>query len=308
MAVVNLVVFAGQSLIVDNPGSTFFGHVPDRQFVQKMAGGSRTLSPFGHGASSSNGNWNVYAGAGVTTNSPVVKFADEWEARTNGGYMDIGDLVAIVCGRGGASFAVEYGIDDSSQWNLLRHRNLSSTWDGTFYSTPSDQGGGVYPTGPSYSCVDTLTQALASAVSIIEGAGDQVRFLFGCWAHGQADSFTMAAANAYQANEQGLMQVVADTLGIDIAELPWHTVLLSGEPLTRTGGPTVNAAKRALAAQYPNVSVIDPTAFPGYDPGDADTYGGYHTDGTHLSDLAAWRISDANWSLSVDAGNLGVTL
>jgi hypothetical protein len=308
MAFGNIVVFIGQSLIVDNPGSTLFSHIPDRQYVFKMAGGTRILSNFGHGSNSSNSNWNTYLSTGVTTNSPVVKFADEWEARENGGWFSNGNLYVLVCGRSGASFAVQYGIDDSSQWNLERKRNLNSAWDGTYYSIPSDLGGGVYPTGASYSCVSTLTQTLSAMVSEIVLKGETPRLLFCCWAHGQADSFSLTAANAYENNENGLIDVIADTLGVSRAQIPWYSVLLSGEPLTRIGASIVNQAKRNVVSNLPLGKIIDPTLFIGYNPNDLSTYGGYHTDGTHLSDLASWRIADQCWNLGVNVNKFGSTL
>lgn len=301
MATVYLAPEFGQSLINDNQEPAISAtHAFTR--VWAMNATDRVFTQF-----DPDSDWNAWLTVAVSKDAPLHHIAHEWEARHVGGYLSLGDLYSVVVARSGGSFDVTNPTDNASQWNILRKKNASGAWDSTYYTAPVHSGGGVWTTGTTISCVDTLVQCLADAKSVLQGAGHTVKLLPCLFALGQGDALTTTGGNNFYANMVALRGEIATALGT--SSIPWVSMKLAGDALDRDGAASVNAAMDTFAAAYVNTSTIDPALFPEYNAGDTSTYGGiYGTDGVHLARLGCWRTGDAYFKKCVDNGFFGVTI
>jgi len=276
----------------------YYEAVPDRQFVRTMRGGTRTFSPLSTRPGSATANWNLADSDTINLVGPPLFFSDEWEARSNGGWHDYGDLYNVIVARSGASIGVEYGIADSSQWNNVRRRNnAASEWDGTYYDIPAEVDG-VWQTGQAYSLVSMLEQGVAAAKAEILAAGLTPRFLFVNCVLGHADALNTVAADNFQGRLGEIMALTAQALGIDYRVIPWRNVLLAGAAANRVGAATINEAMREMERIYFGHSTIDPSAFYGYNEGPSTNYGGlYVEDNVHLTPRGSMLYGNANWTV-----------
>lgn len=309
MAFGNLVVFIGNSLQVANSATTDESN--ECEFVKSMNGGTREFTQFAHGNLPGDvvSNWNLYAASDVVGTGPFCAFAQEWSARSNGGWHNLGDLFGLVVAKAGASLGTEYSIADSSQWNVERKRNNSSSqWDGTYYSVPTETGG-VWSTGPEYSLVDTLLQGIDAAVDAITALSLTPRLMFVNCIHGHADALNTTAAANYESRLTALHALVANQFGITQNQLPWRNTLLAGDALDRVGAATINQAMLNMKAAFTKTYIIDPTKFGAYEDDPDTNYGGlYGSDNIHLSDKGVYWFGDANWNVNVSLVGEAVTL
>lgn len=302
MAFGNLVVFAGQSWLDGAFSGSNADIVPTHDNVYAMAAKSRVFTKFDVAA-----KWNTFLDVVTIGNSPVLKFAAEWQGRINGGALSE-DLFILSVARGGSGFDLQYEIIGSTQWREDRKMNDGLGGSTGLYDIPADIGGGVYEIGNNCSAYETLKQSLTAAVADIEGRGLTARLLFVCWAQGHAEATVASLSSvAYKDYELSIKTLVETTL--NISDAPWFTVKIAGGGIARPSAAAVNSAKDEIASEHSNARVVEVVEFPEYDPEDTEFYGGIMgNDGVHLSDFGCWRIADACVSLSIDSGNMGITL
>ena len=297
-----LLVVAGQSWVDGVYSGSSRKATGERSDVYQMTAGSRVFSPFNNAT-----NWNAYFNGVVNGNCMQFKFADEWQVRNNIGTLSDPLFLASVA-RGGAAFDLCYSVAGFNMFRADRAIGDGACGSSGTFQIPSDQGGGVYPIGDTYSASETLAQVCAAGAAQIAAMDLTPRLLGIVWAQGHAEATISGLTQAeYYAYETGLKTSVETALGIE--EAPWFTWLISGDGLDRPAAAAVNVAKVQIGEEFPLARALDFTQSGFYDPEDAPSYGGiFGADGDHLSDFGCWLMSEMQYKATIDNGFTGIAL